>query len=221
MNDRQFFDMLLEMNEFFVSHSDVVLVLNDLPRQQAFRVTAHQMFDKVSDSLAEWVLPLKEIKTLSLGLRELFCTLPVRMSLISKLQFKKYTLEELEDLFDYVLTIEAVDHEWIRIGRELMQERAEKKARQLLDQFLNKQQRLCLRLNGYFVVDGTRARYRLGKQSVILNSDNKSTHSFCIHFKTGGLPYSDHLLALKLLLETDESKFWDIAHVREIETMVV
>lgn len=94
---------------------------------------------------------------------------------------------------------------------------ADKKARLLLLDCLEDEQKQELEKDGYFHVetrDGTR-RYRLrpGGQPVRVHGEDGRHWAYCIH-PDHGFPTDDVVLAQKLLLESDEEEFLRIANAR-------
>jgi hypothetical protein len=89
------------------------------------------------------------------------------------------------------------------------------RAKALLEEALDRKQRAEFRKHGYFHVqtaDGERAyRLRPGSSPLRVKSDDGFGYSYCIH-PVGNYAAEDTVLALKLLLETDEEAFLRIAN---------
>jgi len=108
---------------------------------------------------------------------------------------------------------EAVERERLdRVQREAARERA----RTLLLRHLTEEQRAMLAGHGWFVVEGrSGTRYRIRASSAAGNVDvlhnEHVLHRLCAHCDLS-IPLHDHLLAQKLMLESDESEFLRIAN---------
>jgi hypothetical protein len=99
---------------------------------------------------------------------------------------------------------------------------AQERARELLMQNLTPQQREQFEKHGFFVIEGgkSRKKYRVrGDKGLtanvdVLSADERSvTIRLCAHGPLGeGMPLFDHLLAQKLMLESDEDAFIKIAN---------
>lgn len=93
---------------------------------------------------------------------------------------------------------------------------AERRARALLNEHLEPKQRRELRDSGRFhVVGADEKTYRLTRSwahNAFLIEDGILAEQFCIHPRSM-IPVDDHLLAQKLLLETDPATFRRIANV--------
>jgi hypothetical protein len=100
-------------------------------------------------------------------------------------------------------------------AREEQRKLVRENARRLLVEALHESQREELERDGYFHVetkDGTR-RYRLspGSAPLRVHGEDGRRWSYCIHLDYG-YPNDDVVLAQKLLLETDEEAFLEIAN---------
>lgn len=90
------------------------------------------------------------------------------------------------------------------------------KARQLLFSFLTPEQREGFLSSLGFIVIGenTKHKYKLGFKGGLSVFDDQ--FSYCINLKCDGYgdfpPYEDHILAQKIMLETDELCFLRTAH---------
>lgn len=94
---------------------------------------------------------------------------------------------------------------------------AERKAQKLLLSCLDETQRGDLdRANGFRVVSQTGELYWVAKgyagNVYLLDQEGNRVRTFCIHSYGYELPDEDHMLAQKLLLETDEESFLQIAN---------
>ena len=109
--------------------------------------------------------------------------------------------------------------------RATLRSAAEVRARRLLCSMLNSKQQAELDDKGHFHVEvlgglcRSKRVYRIERGMMgnvkLLDKNGKPTHSYCIH-SDSRLPYEDHMLAQKLLLETDEKKFLKIANARQL-----
>jgi hypothetical protein len=102
--------------------------------------------------------------------------------------------------------------------QQLAKEREEReaagaKARQLLLDMLNEVQREMYEKDAYFMVEGSRGGvYRIddGFQG---NVRCELRHRrYCGHLRDSRIPVYDHMLAQKLMLETDEEAFLAVAN---------
>jgi len=91
---------------------------------------------------------------------------------------------------------------------------AGKIAHERLVAFLSPEERERFRACGcFYVTSNTGRTWRLGPRVVGLVSDSAWMDStYCIHFADSLLPHEDCVLALALLLATDEARFLSIAH---------
>lgn len=89
------------------------------------------------------------------------------------------------------------------------------KARQLLEEVLNEEQRYELAKSGFFHVHTAKGKrtYRLapGHSPRLVKSEDGKMYSYCIHTREG-FPVDDALAAFKLLLDADEKEFLKIAN---------
>jgi hypothetical protein len=96
---------------------------------------------------------------------------------------------------------------------------ARKRAREWLLSLLTPDQREVFQRNKWFVVEGgkTKRRYRIRADNyLVANIDvldgDVVTHRLCAHSDLSELPLEDHLVAQKLMLESDEDEFLKIAN---------
>lgn len=102
----------------------------------------------------------------------------------------------------------------IHEGREIVRRRpdaAERRASKLLRSHLGKTQKKSLRNRGWFYAKGshTKRRYRIYGSFATQNIECVDTgREYCaILRKWASIPTSDHVLAQKLAIETNEKKF--------------
>lgn len=92
---------------------------------------------------------------------------------------------------------------------------AEVKAEELLRSCLSRSQDEELTKNGWFDVPVKDRTYRIKRgiagNIFLLGDDGREVERFCIH--PSGVPAGDAMLAQKLLLETDERKFRQVANI--------
>ncbi len=111
---------------------------------------------------------------------------------------------------------EARRAEWARQEevRKAEEAEAKRKARIVLEEHLNDEQRKQLADNAWFEVVTAKATYRIrtgwsGNVDRIV--DGRATDRYCIH-PSESVPHEDNMLAQKLLLEADEEAFLRIAN---------
>ena len=115
--------------------------------------------------------------------------------------------------------------------RRRRQEESKIRARRLLCSMLSPEQREELEADNRFhlrVIDGKSGEERVyridqGFQGNVklLGPDGRPVKSYCIHAKTtddegNRLPNEDHMLAQKLLLQTDEERFIQVANMTPV-----
>lgn len=101
--------------------------------------------------------------------------------------------------------------------RQLIQ--GERRARRLLEGHLTAMQLDTMQLNGWFEVRGsaTGCVYRIHVKKYLGNVwDIRGNKKYCIALVDRSLPTSDHVLAQKLLLETNEAAFLRTANVTRL-----
>jgi hypothetical protein len=103
--------------------------------------------------------------------------------------------------------------------RQQEQEKAKRRARELLVSCLEDDQKEELERDGFFHVetrDGTR-RYKLrpGSAPIRVKGEDGRKWSYCIH-PDYGFPPEDVVLAQKLLIESDEDEFLRIANASSV-----
>lgn len=100
--------------------------------------------------------------------------------------------------------------------RVLKHRLATRRARQLLQANLNKDQRKQFKKHGWFFVDGNKSRYRVKKGRVanveVLEANNTVKHRLCAH-PGASVPDFDTMLAQKLMLENQEDEFLRLANI--------
>lgn len=105
------------------------------------------------------------------------------------------------------------------LERARLRRSARERARGALLAHLSDEQKDTLERLGWFLVEGgvSRQRYRIRAEPNLVGNidvlqDERVLHRLCAHCDTNEIPFHDHLLAQKLMLEGDENEFLRIAN---------
>jgi hypothetical protein len=94
---------------------------------------------------------------------------------------------------------------------------AGERARELLLSHLTPEQRHTFEKNDWFIVEGgrTKKKYKIYARNNSLNANVEvmgENHRLCAHCDYHTMPYNDHVLMQKVMLELDEDNFLRVAN---------